>query len=207
MLVRRLEAVGLFGVSFAIAWFVVANKHLVEHLLGMLGPFGIPAAIIIFALVASAPFSVTDALAISNGVIFGPWVGSAINAIGIVIGAILSYLIARRTAKLLDIEGRVSQLPGWIRRFKVGSPLFLIAVRVIPGVGGTLATQIAAALRVPLWRHVYTTCAVAIPFCTLLSFGGNAVSDYVHRAIVVPAERFETRHHHPRSSPLPHQRH
>jgi len=83
MLVRRLEAVALFGVAFAIAWFVVANKHLVEHLLEVLGPFGVPVAIIIFALVASAPFSVTDALAISNGVIFGPWVGSAINALGV----------------------------------------------------------------------------------------------------------------------------
>jgi uncharacterized membrane protein YdjX (TVP38/TMEM64 family) len=207
MLLRRLEAVGIFGVSFATAWFVVANKHLVEHLLGMLGPFGIPVAIIIFALVVSAPFSVTDALAISNGVIFGPWIGSAINATGIAIGAILGYLIARRTAQLLDIEGRVSRLPGWIRRFEVGSPLFLIAVRVIPGVGGTLATQIAAALRVPLWRHVYTMCLVAIPFCTLLSFGGNAVSGYVHRAIVVPAERFEKRHDHRTSSPRPPQRH
>lgn len=210
MLVRRLEAVGILGVSVALAWFVVANKHLIEHLFAMMGPFGIPVAIIVFALVAAAPFSVTDALAISNGVIFGPWVGAAINAIGIVIGAILSYLLARRTAQLLDIDGQVSRLPSWIRRFKVGSPVFLIAVRVIPGVGGTLATQIAAALRVPLWRHVYTMCAVAIPFCTLLAFGGNAVSDYVHRTIVVPAERFEERHErhrHPTSSPLPTQRH
>jgi hypothetical protein len=73
--------------------------------------------------------------------------------------------------------------------------VFLILVRIIPGIGGTLATQLAAALRVPLLRHVATFCIVTIPFCTLLAFGGNAISTYVERHIMAPAEGFATRHH------------
>jgi hypothetical protein len=63
----RLEAVAILGASFALAAFVVWRKAEVEQLLGVLGPFAIPLAIVIFAIVASAPFSVTDVLAVMNG--------------------------------------------------------------------------------------------------------------------------------------------
>ncbi|GAC1413739.1 MAG: hypothetical protein NVSMB64_24010 [Candidatus Velthaea sp.] len=195
MLRRRLEAALIFGASFALAAFVVANKHLVDHLLQALGPFALPAAIVVFAIVAAAPFSVTDALAVSNGVLFGPWVGSFVNACGIVLAAVIGYALALRTAKLLNIEEQVQKLPGWIRRFKVGSPMFLILVRLIPGMGGTIATQTAAALHVSIWRQIYTMGAVAIPVCTALAFGGHLISTYVQNHVVVPAEHYAQRHH------------
>ncbi len=130
----------------------------------MLGLSRYPLAILIFAVVASAPFSVTDALAVMNGVLFGPWVGSLVNAAGIVVAAVIGYAVAIRTSKLLDIESTVQRLPNWVRHFKIGSPMFLIVVRIIPGLGGTIATQTAAALRVPIWRQIYTMSAIAIPF-------------------------------------------
>ena len=201
----RLKAIAIFGSSFLLAAYVVANKHGVDGLLRALGPFGIPAAIVIFAIVASAPFSVTDALAVSNGVLFGPWLGSGVNAAGLVLAAILGYLVALRTAKLLNIEEQLENLPGWVRRYRVGSPLFLILVRIIPGLGGTIATQTAAALRVPMWRQIYTMSIVTIPLCTLLAFGGNFISAYVESHIIAPAEHYAVRHHiHlPRASPKP----
>ncbi len=195
MLARRLEAIGIFVASFALAALVVSNKHLVEHLLHVLGPLAIPAAILIFAVVASAPFSVTDALAVSNGVLFGPWLGSAVNTCGLVLAAVLGYFVALRTSRLLNIEEQVARLPHWIRRFEVGSPMFLIVVRIIPGMGGTIATQTAAALRVPMWRQIYTMCLVTVPVCTVLAFGGNAVSNYVQNHIVSPAQHYARAHH------------
>jgi uncharacterized membrane protein YdjX (TVP38/TMEM64 family) len=206
---RRLEAAAIFGASFALAAYVVAQKFEVEHLLGVLGPSRYPLAVFIFAIVASAPFSVTDALAIMNGVLFGPWIGSLVNAAGIVVAAIIGYVVAMRTSKLLDIESTVQRLPNWVRHFKIGSPMFLIVVRVIPGLGGTIATQTAAALRVPIWRQIYTMSAIAIPICTALAVGGNALSDYIDNLELrahAYAERhhvhFPYRHHH-EASPLP----
>jgi len=192
---RRLEAALIFGASFALAALVVARKHEVEHLLGVLGPSRYPLAVLIFAIVASAPFSVTDALAIMNGVIFGPLVGSLVNAAGIVVAAVIGYVVALRTSKLLDIESTVQRLPNWVRHFKIGSPMFLIVVRIIPGLGGTIATQTAAALRVPIWRQIYTMSAIAIPICTALAFGGDALAHYVDAHIVEPANAFAERHH------------
>jgi uncharacterized membrane protein YdjX (TVP38/TMEM64 family) len=179
VLLQRLEAALILAVSFALAAFVVAKKPEVEHLLGVLGISRFPLAVLVFAVVASAPFSVTDALAVMNGVIFGPWAGSLVNAIGIVVAAVIGYLVALRTSRLLDIEGTVQRLPSWVRHFKIGSPMFLIVVRIIPGLGGTIATQTAAALRVPIWRQIYTMSAIAIPICTALALGGDALSNYI----------------------------
>lgn len=205
VLLSRLEAAAIFTASFALAAFVVARKPEVEQLLGVLGPFAMPLAVLILAIVASAPFSVTDALAIMNGVIFGPVWGSIVNAVGIVLAAVIGYLVAMRTSRLLDIESAVARLPRWARHFRIGSPLFLITVRIIPGLGGTIATQTAAALRVPLFRQIYTMSAIAIPICTLLAVSGDVISNYVEDHVVEPAAAFGAKHHlHiPRRRPRP----
>lgn len=106
---------------------------------------------------------------------------------------------------MLNIEEQLENLPGWVRRYRVGSPIFLILVRIIPGLGGTIATQTAAALRVPMWRQIYTMSIVTIPVCTLLAFGGNLISDYVEHRIIGPAEHYAERHHIrlPHTSPKP----
>jgi uncharacterized membrane protein YdjX (TVP38/TMEM64 family) len=127
-------------------------------------------------------------------VIFGPWIGSIVNAVGIVVAAVIGYAVALRTSHLLDIEKTVQRLPNWVRHFKIGSPAFLIVVRIIPGLGGTLATQTAAALRVPLWRQIYTMSAIAIPICTALAIGGDVLSNYIDD-LGDRASAYAERHH------------
>ena len=206
---RRAEAVLVFAVSFGLAAVVIRFKGHVEAFLSTIGPWiAYPLAIVVFAIVASAPFSVTDALAIMNGVIFGPVWGSIVNAVGLVLAALAGYGIARRTSHLLELEKNIERLPPWVKRFKVGSPLFLITLRIIPMAGGTLATQIAAAFRVPIWVHVWTMCAIAVPICTLLAIFGDRVSVAVHAYFVAHShhmgERFQHLfHHHLSGSPAP----
>jgi uncharacterized membrane protein YdjX (TVP38/TMEM64 family) len=189
------EAVGILLASFALAAVVVSHRTWVEQVLGELGWFAMPLAALVFALVASAPFSVTDALAIMNGVLFGPVWGSVVNAVGLVLAAIIGYVVALRTSDAFDVKKNVERLPGWARHFKIGSPMFLIVVRIIPGLGGTIATQTAAALRVPILRQVYTMCTVAVPICTLLAVFGYEVSDYLDAHVFVPAQALAEKHH------------
>jgi len=73
--------------------------------------------------------------------------------------------------------------------------MFLIAVRIIPGLGGTIATQTAAALRVPIFRQIYTMSAIAIPICTALAVGGDLISNYVDAHFFEPAQAYATKHH------------
>jgi uncharacterized membrane protein YdjX (TVP38/TMEM64 family) len=203
---RRIEAILILLASFGLAAVVVSHRHWVEHVLAQLGMFAVPLAILVFAIVASAPFSVTDALAIMNGVLFGPLLGSIINAVGLVLAAVIGYVVALRTSDAFDVKKNVERLPAWARHFKIGSPMFLIVVRVIPGLGGTIATQTAAALRVPIFRQIYTMCVVAIPICTVLAVFGDAASAYVDTHVVEPTRAYAEKHHiHlPRRKPHPH---
>ncbi|MEO9169566.1 MAG: VTT domain-containing protein [Candidatus Baltobacteraceae bacterium] len=183
---KRLAAVGLLLGSFALAAFVIHYQPAVEHYIRSIGPPAYPLAIAVFAIVASAPFSVTDALAIMNGAIFGPVYGSIVNAVGLVFAALLGYWINRHASHMLDLDRYLARLPAWVKRFPVGSPAFLLSVRIIPGFGGTVATATSAAFRIPVWVHVWTMCAIAIPICTLLAIFGDRVTvalhSYEHRA-------------------------
>ena len=181
-LIRRLGAFGLLALSFILAFAVIRWQPQVEHEIRSIGLFAIPLAIAVFALVASAPFSVTDALAVMNGAIFGPVKGTIIDTIGLVLAAMLGYWVNQRASHLLDLHEYLQKLPPWVKRFPVGSPAFLIAVRVIPGFGGTVATATAAAFKVPMWVHVWTMCAIAVPLCTLLTIFGDRLTVFIHRA-------------------------
>lgn len=183
-LARRLAGIGLLLASFAVAALVIRYQPYIEHhILRAIGPkVAIPLATVLFAFVASAPFSVTDALAIMNGVVFGRFWGSIIDIVGIVFAAVIGYWINRHASHLLDLQSAIARLPGWVKRFRVGSPMFLIAVRIIPGFGGTVATASAAAFRVPVWIHVLTMSAVAIPVCVILTLFGDQVTAWVHGA-------------------------
>jgi uncharacterized membrane protein YdjX (TVP38/TMEM64 family) len=193
---KRIFGVAILLASFALAAYVIRYQPQVEHFIRSLGPFAYPIAIAIFAVVASAPFSVTDALAVMNGAIFGPLWGSIINAIGLVFAALLGYWINRRASHLLDLDAAIERLPPWVKRFPIGSPAFLLAVRVIPGFGGTVATASAAAFRVPVWVHVWTMCAIAIPICTLLAIFGHGITTIIHHAETRAHNYIQ--HHHPR---------
>jgi uncharacterized membrane protein YdjX (TVP38/TMEM64 family) len=180
-LLRRCAAFGLLALSFTLAYLVIRYQPRVEHEIRTLGLLAYPLAMIIFAVVASAPFSVTDALAIMNGAIFGPVKGSVVDIVGLVLAALFGYWINQHASKLLDLEEYLHRLPAWVKRFPVGSPAFLLAVRIIPGFGGTVATASAATFRVPVWVHVWTMCAVAVPICVLLTIFGDRVTVFVHR--------------------------
>ena len=197
--VKRLCAVALLAASFALAYLVIRFQHHVEFFIRSIGPFvAYPVAIAVFTAVASAPFSVTDALAIMNGAIFGPLWGSIVNAIGLVFAAMLGYWINQRASHLFDLEAALERLPGWVKRFPVGSPMFLIGVRIIPGFGGTVATATAATFKVPMWVHVWTMCAIAIPLCTVLAIFGDRATVLVHNLEHTYRQRAQTycREHH-----------
>ena len=94
--------------------------------------------------------------------------------------ALLGYWINLHATSLFNLQQSLERLPPWVKRFPIGSPAFLLAVRVIPGFGGTVATATAATFRVPVWVHVWTMCAIAIPICSLLTIFGDRVTVAVH---------------------------
>ncbi len=209
LIAKRLAGLALLAASFTLAALVIRFQPAVEHEIRSLGLLAYPLAIVVFTVVASAPFSVTDALAIMNGALFGPVMGSVVNAIGLVLAALTGYWINRHASHMLDLDAYLQRLPSWVKRFPIGSPGFLLSVRVIPGFGGTVATASAAAFRIPIWVHVWTMCAIAIPICTILAIFGDrvtvAVHSYEHRAHLyweLHHPHFNFRRH-PKATPTP----
>jgi len=43
-----------------------------------------------------------------------------------------------------------------------------------------VATATAATFKVPMWVHVWTMCAIAVPLCTLLTIFGDRLTVFVH---------------------------
>jgi uncharacterized membrane protein YdjX (TVP38/TMEM64 family) len=198
---RRAEAIALFAGSLLLAAWVVRERVFVRAELGHIGIFAYPVAVLLLVIVASAPFSVTDALAVMNGVIFGPVGGSIVNLFGIIGAAITGYYIARRTSSLLELDKTLERLPSWARHFKIGSFAFLLTVRILPGIGGTVATQVAAAKRVPLIIHILAMCTIAVPICTALAIGGDTLSSAIESRVTEPLHRYAEQHHMHISSP------
>ena len=200
----------MLAATFALAAFVIRYQPAIEHFIRMISPeVAVPVATLLFAVVASAPFSMTDALAIMNGAIFGPFWGSIVNAVGIIAAGFMGYWINLHATHLLDLDAAIARLPAWVKRFRVGSPMFLIAVRIIPGFGGTVATASAAAFRVPILIHVFAMSIVAIPICTILAIFGDkaveAIHGYEHRAhmyILHHRMPWHFRHHTPTPPPF-----
>jgi uncharacterized membrane protein YdjX (TVP38/TMEM64 family) len=151
---RKVAALALLAASFLLAFWVIRHQPRVEHEIRTIGALAYPLAVVIFGLVASAPFSVTDALAIMNGALFGPIKGTLVDTAGLILGALFGYWLNRHASRLFNLHEYLDRVPAWVKRFPVGSPGFLLAVRIIPGFGGTVATATAAALRVPVWVHV-----------------------------------------------------
>ena len=69
-----------------------------------------------------------------NGAIFGPVKGTIVDTVGLVLAAMLGYWINRHATRVCSTShDYLERLPSWVKRFPVGSPAFLLAVRVIPG--------------------------------------------------------------------------
>jgi hypothetical protein len=134
---RRLEAAAIFLPRSRSPPSSSRASMQVEHLLTSLGPSRCRLRSSFFAVVASAPFSVTDALAIMNGVLFGPMWGSIVNAVGIVLAAV--DRLRRRAAHVATARHRsaiaVKRLPRGCAGSKSGSPMFLIVRADHPGAG------------------------------------------------------------------------
>jgi uncharacterized membrane protein YdjX (TVP38/TMEM64 family) len=89
-------------------------------------------------------------LAVVNGALFGPQLGTAINLASGVVGGMMMYFVWRRGNHEFDIRQRMRHLPAWFRRHAGDNLLFLVALRLLPWAGGSLADLIAGSHQIRL---------------------------------------------------------
>jgi len=90
-----------------------------------------------------------------------------------VLSGFTTYAFAQRLAAASEVEAFRRQMPSWLGSLPVSSPTFLIALRAIPWVGGTLANNAGALYAIPFWRHFWTRIVVALPFGIVSAYLGS----------------------------------
>lgn len=131
-----------------------------------LGPLGIPVLITGQALAAFVPLF-GEMIGVANAGLYGFWLGTAMNFAAWMATALIQYGIARRTARDFDFDASFARLPGWLRRFPVGHPMFLIGVRL--ALGGPIVNTAAGIFDVSLWRHAWCAAVGILPRAMLFA--------------------------------------
>jgi uncharacterized membrane protein YdjX (TVP38/TMEM64 family) len=104
-----------------------------------------------------------DVVAIANGSLYGIALATALNWLGWYVAAFVQFSIGRRAARDFDLGEHLDRLPGFLRRFPVEHPAYLLIARLLPWAGGHVTTWIPGAAGVRVWRFAWCTAVAIVP--------------------------------------------
>ncbi len=115
--------------------------------------------------------------AMLNGIIFGPLIGTTITWLGAIVGAWISFELARRFGRplterfvkstLLERTDRAVDSAGWPG---------LLTLRLIPAVAFTALNWGAGLTTVPRWTFLWTTTLGILPGAIVFTVSGTGVA-------------------------------
>lgn len=154
----------LWAVGQALAFDMDLSPAALGERLKAWGRWVLPAALGLVIAYSLLPLPAT-AIAVANGMLFGPWLGTGVTWLGAVIAAILAFVIARLAGKPA-IERFVPQrydaaFQHWTRAVGAGE---LLIVRLVPVISFTLINYAAGLSGIRLWPFVWTTAVGILPF-------------------------------------------
>ena len=124
--------------------------------------------------------------AMVNGMVFGAVAGTAVTWGGAVVGALISFELAKRYGRPMAIR-----LLRGDRLEKVDAAALsaswpgLLAVRLIPTIAFTLVNWAAGLTAIPRWRFAWTTALGIIPGAIVFTATGSGLGALYRRAPVV----------------------
>lgn len=147
-----------------------------EALVDRLGPWSFVIAPLLMIVVAILPIP-AEFPAMLNGMIFGPLIGTTITWLGAIVGAWISFELARRFGRpltgrfvrstLLERADRVMDSAGWPG---------LLTIRLIPAVAFTALNWGAGLTTVPRWTFLWTTTLGILPGAIVFTVSGTGVA-------------------------------
>ncbi|MDT8344428.1 MAG: TVP38/TMEM64 family protein [Thermohalobaculum sp.] len=142
--------------------------------LGVWGPLAVAGLMVLHSFV---PFP-AELLALAAGAAFGTVLGTAVIWSGAMVGAVLSFWLARRLGRAaietLLPERQRAALDDWTQ--DQGAVTLLVS-RFIPIIAFNLINYAAGLTRVSLWTFVWTTGLGILPLTVLMVHMGAAMSE------------------------------
>lgn len=87
----------------------------------------------------------------------GPLAATVLATLGNTTAAFIEFYIGGNIGDLADFEKKKEKLPFHLGRLPVGSPLFLLVARTLPGIGPKFVSLAAGVYRVPWPTYLWTT--------------------------------------------------
>lgn len=146
-----------------------------------LGGWGYVLAPLVMALVAIFPVP-AEAPAMVNGMLFGPVVGSVITWTGALLGALVSFELARMFGR--PLAGRVLSTRALERADRLAGHASwpgLLAIRLFPLIAFTAVNWGAGLVAIDRWRFTWTTALGILPGAVLFTASGYGLSALAER--------------------------
>ena len=147
----------------------------VQAWLMAMGPWAYVVAPVVMAVVAVLPIP-AEAPAMANGMIFGAVTGSVMTWLGAMLGAWISYELARGWGRTLVLRvvhaDALQRLDGTAARAGWWG---LLVLRFVPVVAFTALNWGAGFLDVPRWRFLWTTAVGIVPGVILFTTSGVGI--------------------------------
>lgn len=144
-----------------------------EQLIRSWGPWGMVASIGLMILHSFIPFP-SEVLAIANGMIYGPVIGSLLTWTGAMLGAFLAFGLARFLGKpfvrtVLPSE-KWDRIDAWSHQ-NGGSAL--LVSRLVPMIAFNLINYAAGLTSISWWTFSWATALGILPLTVLLAIFGH----------------------------------
>ncbi len=124
--------------------------------------------------------------AMVNGMVFGAVAGTSVTWGGAVVGALISFELAKRYGRPLAMRllrpGRLEQVDA--AALSASWP-GLLAVRLIPTIAFTLVNWAAGLTAIPRWRFAWTTALGIAPGAVVFTVTGSGLGALYRRAPLV----------------------
>ena len=162
------------GVPLIIAIIFAKDLQQIESIVRMAGLWGPIISISLFLLFAFTPLP-AEPLALINGVVFGPVLGSVLNLLGNTVATFVEYFVGTRMSAATDFEPPHKKLPARLQQFSPDSLWFLIGVRFVPQFGSKIVSFTAGIYGVKLWRYFWTSLVANIAGSLLFALTGFGI--------------------------------
>jgi uncharacterized membrane protein YdjX (TVP38/TMEM64 family) len=145
----------------------------IERFVAAWGPWSAVGSVALMVLHSFLPLP-AEIIPLVNGMMFGPWLGIALTWTGAMLGAVLSFALARRLGRpfvrLVVSEARWQQIATLPVR-----PGALLLVRLVPLISFNLVNYAAGLLGVGWWTFLWTTALGIVPLSVAMVLVGGQI--------------------------------
>lgn len=162
-------------VAASLGWDFGLSPAGIESTIESWGPWGVAAAVGLMVVHSFVPFP-AEFLAVANGMVFGPFWGTAVTWCGAMLGAVLAFGLARWLGRpfveVLIARRHWDSLDEWSAQ---RGPYVVLVSRLIPVIAFNLINYAAGLSRISWWDFLWTTAIGILPLTALMVVMGSQV--------------------------------